>query len=144
MTFTKTNNRPFAGSFPTLLDSIFSDVEKTFGQKDFASKVPTNVIETEDAFHLELSAPGIDKNNFALHLEQGILTIGYEAKQAAETPVSNYVRKEFGIGSFKRSFSMEDKIDTENIAAKYENGLLKILLPKKAEMKPSTKSITVS
>jgi HSP20 family protein len=143
MTFTKTSNRPFAGSFPTLLDSIFNDVEKSFGQRDVASKVPTNVIETEEAFHLQLSAPGRNKNNFSLQLEQGILTIGYDEKANEEQPALKYVRKEFDQVSFKRSFSLDDKIETENIEAKYVNGLLKILLPKKAEIKPSTKSITV-
>jgi HSP20 family protein len=143
MTFTKTNHRPFTRSFPVVLDSIFNDFEKTFGQPSFANQVPANVVETEDAFHLELSAPGRDKNNFSLQLEQGTLTIAYEQKQGEGKQELKYVRKEFGHASFKRSFSLDDKVDTDNIQAKYEDGLLKVLLPKKAEVKPASKQITV-
>lgn len=143
MTFTKTNNRPFSRTFPAVLDNMFNDFEKTFGQPAFTNQVPANVVETEDAFHLELSAPGRDKNNFSLQLEQGTLTIGYVSKQTEGQPALKYVRKEFGFAPFKRSFSLDDKVDTENIQAKYEDGLLKVLLPKTPEVKPATKQITV-
>jgi len=76
-------------------------------------------------------------------VEQGSLTIGYEAKPVEKAAELKYVRKEFGQSSFKRSFSLDEMVDTENIQAKYEDGLLKILLPKKAEVKPSTKQIAV-
>ncbi|HSC52452.1 MAG TPA: Hsp20/alpha crystallin family protein [Phnomibacter sp.] len=144
MTFTKTNNREYSRRFPNVWDNIFNDFDRAFGQPAVTSNIPANVVETEEAFHLELSAPGRNKDLFTLNLEEGLLTIGYtEPKATEEKTALKFVRKEFGVKSFKRSFSLDDKVDADNIQAKYEDGLLKILLPKKAIVKPQTKQITV-
>jgi HSP20 family protein len=104
---------------------------------------PVNIHETAAAYHLELSAPGRAKEDFKLSLDNGQLTIGFEKKEETGTEDYKTIRKEFSFRSFKRSFSLDEKIDTNGIQAKYENGVLKLLLPKKEQVKESTKQISI-
>ena len=66
-----------------------------------------------------------------------------QTKEETKNDTVKSVRREFSFQSFKRSFSLDDKVDVANIQAKYENGLLKLLLPKKAEVKEAAKQITI-
>ena len=102
-----------------------------------------NIHETKDAYHLELSAPGRNKEDFQLSIDKGQLTIAFEKKEETKTEDYKTVRKEFSFKSFKRTFNLDDRIDTNGIQAKYENGVLKLLLPKKAEQKENTKQISI-
>ncbi len=102
-----------------------------------------NIQETTDAYHLELSAPGRSKEDFKLSLENGQLIISFEKKEETRTEEYKTIRKEFSFRSFKRSFNLDDRINSAGIQAKYENGVLKLLLPKKEEKKESAKQITV-
>ena len=96
------------------------------------------------AYHLELNAPGRSKEDFKIQVEQGLLTISFEKKEENTQP-DDYktIRREYEFKSFKRSFSVDDKIAVEGIQAKYENGVLKLLLPKKEESKPSARQINI-
>ena len=143
MTLVKVNNRPFGNLFSDFLNE-FPVSARSFGQELFAFP-QTNIHETPEAFHLELSVPGRSKEDFKVQVEQGLLTISYEKKEEAAQP-DDYktVRREFEYKSFKRSFSVDDKIDVDGIQAKYENGILKLLLPKKEESKPSSKQINIA
>ncbi|HEY4965595.1 MAG TPA: Hsp20/alpha crystallin family protein [Puia sp.] len=143
MTLVKVNNRPFGNLFSDFLNE-FPVSARSFGQELFAFP-QTNIHETPEAFHLELSVPGRSKEDFKLQVEQGLLTISYEKKEeAAQVDDYKTVRREFEYKSFKRSFSVDDKIDVDGIQAKYENGILKLLLPKKEESKPSSKQINIA
>ena len=143
MTLVKVNNRPFGNLFSDLLNE-FPVTARSFGQELFAFP-QTNIHETPDAYHLELNVPGRAKEDFKIQVEQGLLTISFEKKEeSAQTDEYKTVRREFEYKSFKRSFSVEDKIDVDGIQAKYENGILKLLLPKKAESKPSAKQINIA
>jgi len=143
MTLVKVNNRPFGNLFSDFLNE-FPVSARSFGQELFAFP-QTNIHETSEAFHLELSVPGRSKEDFKLQVEQGLLTISYEKKEeAAQADDYKTVRREFEYKSFKRSFSVDDKIDVDGIQAKYENGILKLLLPKKEESKPSSKQINIA
>ena len=104
---------------------------------------PVNIHETADAYHLELSAPGRSKEDFNLALENGLLTISFEKKEENKTEEYKTVRKEFSYKSFSRSFNLDDRIDANAIQAKYENGVLKLLLPKKEQEKESVKQIAI-
>ena len=115
----------------------------TAGQNQSNSNVPVNITESENAYHLEVAAPGRNKENFSLKVENNTLTIGYEVKKETEKNELKQVRKEFSYQSFKRSFSLDDKINAEGIEAKYEDGILKVTLPKKAEVKPEVKQISI-
>jgi HSP20 family protein len=144
MTLVKVNNhRPFGNLFNDLL-SEFPVAARSIGQELFAFP-QANIHETPEAYHLELNVPGRAKEDFKIQVEQGLLTISFE-KREDSTPSDGYkaIRREFEVKSFKRSFSVDDKINVDGIQAKYENGVLKLLLPKKEESKPSTKQINIA
>jgi HSP20 family protein len=96
-----------------------------------------NVIENTDEYEVEMAAPGMDKGDFKVEVNQGILTISSEKKiENEDQNQGNYTRREFSYQSFCRSFSLPNSVDSEKIYAKYENGLLKVVIPKREEAKP--------
>jgi HSP20 family protein len=142
MTLVKVNNRPFGNLFNELLNE-FPAAARSYGQELFAFP-QTNIHETADAYHLELNAPGRSKEEFKIQVEQGLLTVSFEKKEENTQPEDfKTIRREFEFKSFKRSFSVDEKISVEGIQAKYENGVLKLLLPKKEESKQSTRQINI-
>ena len=145
MTLVKVNN-PIAKTFDGLLNDFFNEVP-AFGKKwsdDAFGFPPVNITENAGAYHLEVAAPGMDKADFNLKLDGNILTISAERKQETKDETSKAIRREFSYRSFKRSFTLDEKIEAANIAAKYDNGVLKVELPKKEETKALAKEITVS
>lgn len=86
----------------------------------------------------------MEKSDFNIKLEQNILTISAEKKEEVKNEDEKHIRKEFSYRAFKRSFTLDEKIEASGIAAKYENGILKLELPKKEELKQLPKEITVS
>lgn len=96
-----------------------------------------NISENKDSFQVDLVAPGFEKEDFKVELEDDVLTISAEVKHEEEKTEKNFTRKEFSMRSFKRSFRLtEEKINQENIKASYKNGVLSLELPKKEEAKP--------
>jgi len=142
MTLVKVNNHP-ARNLSSFVDEFFQDFPTTWNREGNFGFPPVNIHETKDAYHLELSAPGRNKEDFQLSIDKGQLTIAFEKKEEAKTEDYKTVRKEFSFKSFKRTFNLDDRIDTNGIQAKYENGVLKLLLPKKAEQKENTKQISI-
>jgi len=99
---------------------------------DFASKVPTvNVIENEKEWKLELAAPGLEKKDFKINVQNDLLTISSEKKEEKKEEKDNYTRREFAYSSFTRSFRLPENCLSDKIDAKYENGILRLFLPKK-------------
>lgn len=145
MTLVKVNN-PIAKSFDGFLNDFFNDVP-AFGKKwsdDVFGFPPVNINENANSYHLEVAAPGMEKADFNLKLDGNILTISAEKKTETKDETSKSIRREFSSRSFKRSFTLDEKIDAANINAKYENGVLKVELPKKEEVKAVAKEITVA
>ena len=140
MTLVKNNYRP--AGFNSLFNELFNEFP-VYADKAGLNFPPVNIAENADGYHLELNAPGRNKEDFKLNLDNGLLTITYEKKEEAEQEGLKSLRKEFSLQGFKRSFSLEDKIEAVGIQAKYENGLLKIYLPKKAAVKDAAKQIAV-
>jgi HSP20 family protein len=146
MTLVKVNN-PMTKSFDGLVNEFFNEFPATFGKtirQDVFGFPPVNIRENADAYQLEIAAPGLEKSDFNLNLEKNILTISTEKKEENKEETPKFIRKEFSYKSFKRSFTVDEKIDAANISAKYENGILKVALPKKEEVKVAPKEITVS
>ena len=140
MTLVKHN----AKAFNNLFDEFFG-FPASWG-RDFQTQVnapAVNIHETNDAFHLEMNAPGRKKEDFMINVENGLLTIGFEKKEQAEKSDYKTVRREFTYNSFKRSFSLDEKINADGIQAKYEDGILKLFIPKKEEVKNSPKQISI-
>jgi HSP20 family protein len=129
----------------SLFDEFFNNFPSNWG-KDFQTEfytVPVNIHETANAFHLELNAPGRKKEDFKINVENGILSISFEKKEEKEQNDYKTVRREFSFQSFKRNFSLDEKVNADAIAAKYEDGVLKLLIPKKEDVQVAPKQITI-
>ena len=138
-------------SFPTLsnwLDDIFNrDLPSVF-TSNFNTGITlpkVNIIETADAFIVEMAVPGLKKSDFDINIDNELLSISTETKEENEQREVNYTRREFGYSSFKRTFTLPESVNDEKINASYKEGILSILLPKKeeAKQKPS-RSIKIS
>lgn len=152
MTSSKFNRKPFEGTFSNLVDDLFTDIPvfiknefNSLGRKD---SVPVNVKESDKSYLLELVAPGFEKSDFKINLDQQVLTISAELKDHPDSyqekeEIIKTVRKEFTFHSFKRSFTLNDKIDATNIEATYINGILTLNLPKKESVKASATEIHI-
>jgi len=132
--------------FGNLFDELFNQFPATWGKDAHSgfSTIPANIHETKDGYHVELSAPGRNKEDFKINLDNGLLTISFEKKEEAENKEYKTIRKEFSFRSFKRSFNLDDKINTGGIQAKYENGVLKLYLPKKEEAAVAPQQIAIN
>ena len=105
-----------------------------------------NIKETENEFEVDMAAPGMAKDDFRIELNNSVLTISSEKQSDNKTKEGkNITRREFSYQSFSRSFTLPAIVETDKISAKYENGILRINIPKKEEAKPKpVKQITVS
>ena len=95
----------------------------------------------EEDFELELAVPGVKKDDFTVEVDNDVLTISSEMKSENEETQDNYTRKEFSYSSFRRAFTLPDTVDGSKIDAKYEDGILKLTLPKKQEALPKPKRL---
>lgn len=144
MTVVRFKNRPNGvPAFNNLLSDVFPQIPSLF-RDEFVQGVPVNIKETEKEFVIELVAPGLQKEAFGIKLEDNILTISAEKKEEVKNEVEKTIRNEYKFASFKRSFTLDEKVDADNIAAEYVNGVLTLNLPKKEEVKPATKQITIN
>ncbi len=124
-----------------LFEDIFDDFFKPtfYGVKNSAMK--TDIRETENSYELAIDMPGFDKNDISLNLENGYLTVEAK-KEEKEQDNKNYVRRERNF-SCKRSYYVGDAIAEEDVKAKYLNGTLEILVPKKKEKEITKKNIAI-
>lgn len=135
MTLVRYNNR-----FPRFSDDFFArDLDHLFGRADADHKLPAvNVKEDENGFTVEVAAPGFNKADFKVEIDQDVLTIA--AEKEAENEESNdadYVKREFRSQAFRRSFRLpENTVDGDKIEARYKAGVLHLMLPKREEVKP--------
>jgi HSP20 family protein len=95
-----------------------------------------NVIESSEAYRIEMLVPGLDKSDIVLELEDDILRIRGTRQEENETDSATYLRREFRPASFERSFQLPENVDGEQIGASYAKGILSIDLPWKEEAKP--------
>jgi HSP20 family protein len=125
--------RPLSG----MLDDVFSRSITDFMGAESAATIPSvNISENADSFVLELAAPGLEKKDFSIAVDQGQLVISCATENRnEEKETGSWTRKEFSYHSFKRSFNISDSIDMSRIEASYEHGILKVTLPKKEEAK---------
>lgn len=125
-------------SFPTLFDDLFSRELFNFNNSNFSATSTTvpsvNIKETDHSFEVEMAAPGMEKKDFHISLEGNMLTIASQKQSKQEKAEEGYSRKEFSYQSFQRSFELpKEVVDEDKIAARYENGLLHLTIPKKEE-----------
>ena len=94
-----------------------------------------NVKDNDEEFVVEMAVPGLQKSDFDLNVDNNLLSISAELETNTDDSNENYTRREFGYSSFKRTFSLPESVETDNISAKYEEGILKVTLPKRDEAK---------
>lgn len=103
-----------------------------------------NITEQKDNYLVSLAAPGLKKEDFKIDVDGNMLTISSEKEETKEEKDKKFTRKEYNYSSFSRSFTLPEEINKEKIEAKYEDGVLKITLPRKEEAKVSSaKQISV-
>lgn len=135
--------------FPSIFDDFFKPWNEWFSNGGSLARpltVPAvNVIENKDEYKVTLAAPGLKKSDFEIDVEGNMLTIKSEKEESKEEKDQDYTRKEFSYTSFSRSFSLPDDVRQDKIEASYEDGILKIALPKRedAKMKGVSKHIAI-
>ncbi|MEP7374936.1 MAG: Hsp20/alpha crystallin family protein [Chitinophagaceae bacterium] len=151
MTLVKFNQKPFEGSFNNFFDDLvagFPVINKNEALQEWKGFVPVNIKETEKNYSIEIVAPGFEKNDFKVSLDQQILTVSAEKQNEVKADADSnqnekQIRKEYSYRSFKRSFTLNEKTDGSAIDAKYVNGVLTLNLPKKEEVKPAVQQINI-
>jgi HSP20 family protein len=136
MSLVKFKKSPLENLFtPDFLDfnanSLFND--KLWLKK--MNEPALNIKEKKDEFEIELAAPGYDKKDFEVTINDGCLNISAKKEASKEEKDENYTRKEFSYSSFERSLQLPDSVSDEKIKAKYDNGVLRFSLAKKEEAK---------
>lgn len=132
MTLTKFNKRRFPW-FPSEFSNFFGDDDffnDRFWLRNVQSEPAMNIKETDHEFQVELAAPGLEKEDFEIFIDDGYLNVYAEKKTEKETEDENYKRKEFSYNSFKRSLLLPENVKEDEIKATYDNGVLKFNLMK--------------
>ena len=115
----------------------FFNIKRNRGQIDEEVNLPkVNVTEDENFFHLEAETPGMKDKDINIEVHNGVLTIKGHKENKSDTEKENYHIREFSSQSFERSFKLSDRVDTEKVSAKIDNGVLKVDLPKHVQIKP--------
>ncbi|WP_026704325.1 Hsp20/alpha crystallin family protein [Flavobacterium soli] len=128
------------GLFPSLMEELFRP-DWAGGQNLTTNRSvpPVNIRETDNAYEVELSAPGNKKEDFNINVENDLLTISSQFSENKTEEVGKYTRREFSFSAFQRSFTLPETVKDDDIKATYEDGILKITLPKKEEALPKPK-----
>ncbi len=146
MSHSKFNAVPPSASLGKWIDNLFNTTLSDVMGTDFTFSSPSvNVVEHENHFNMQLAAPGLEKSDFNIQIENDYLVISAAKKTETEDTNKKFTRREFNYNSFKRSFQLDESINREGISAAYENGVLQITLPKKDETwkKPSATTIEI-
>jgi HSP20 family protein len=127
------------------LNRFFSDDFWGFRNVDQSVSVPVNLRETDKTYEMSLVAPGLRKEDFKLQVSNDLLTVSYEQKeeQNQENKSEGWLRKEYKMQSFSRSFTLDDTVEQNNITASYDNGILHLTLPKKENARRLSRTIEV-
>ena len=128
-------------SFSSLIDRFFNDSMVRNGGSEFSPKV--DIIENENSYEVHLAVPGANKDDFKVEVNDNYLTVSGERKFTNEKKEKNYHAVETQYGSFSRSFTLPENVDGTKINAKYNNGILELVIPKD-EKKVTKQVIKVS
>ena len=125
------------------LDRFF-DTDRFFGFPHAHGEQPTvlpkvNVIEKDEAFYLEAETPGMTQKDVSIEFHDGVLTLKGHREESSQSDERNYRIREFSKQSFSRNFRLSDQIDSENVVARMDQGILRVTLPKKEQTKPKKK-----
>ena len=125
------------------VDNFFDNGWLSKWEKDFPA---VNISENEKAYSVEVVAPGFKKDDFKLKVDDDILTISAESKseKKEDGKEKEYTRREYSYNSFTRSFRLPDDVKDDSIAASYQDGILRLQLPKSKVQVKATKEIAIN
>lgn len=116
------------------LDDFFDDFDKELK----INNMKCDIYEEDDNYVIEMDIPGIDKQNIDIDVDKGYLTISVKKEESNDSETKNYIRRERSFGSYQRQFYIGD-VQEELIKAEFNNGILKINVPKKEEINTKKK-----
>lgn len=124
-------------NWPSLVDEFFGSdlLNNVFEGYTGVNAPAVNIVEGKEDFRIEVAAPGLDKKDFKINLENNVLTISSEKENKKEEKEGKYMRREFSYSTFKRSFSLPETVESEKISANHKDGILFISIPKREEAK---------
>jgi HSP20 family protein len=143
----KLNGNPSV-NFGNVVDNIFQNSLRHFFDGDSfpgntsLNKVPVNIAETDQAYRLDVIAPGLEKKNFVVQLHDNMLTVSYNRSEQTEKK-DEWIRNEYSLDSFSRTFTLDETVDTNHVEATYENGILRIELAKNEKAKRISRNIVI-
>ena len=148
----KMSKREFLTPFDRLFDDMINDLIPTFSRdlgEDFFAKgsyPKVNVINHEDFIEIEAAIPGMDRSDIDVEITDSVLTIQGNSNQNTKISDEQYVKREIKRSAFKRSFALNDNLDSENISASFDKGILTLGIPKiiPDNAKPVTRKIKIS
>jgi len=129
----------FSNQYPSLFDHFLNNDLFNWSNRNYSdTTLPSvNIKEDSEGYEVEVAAPGFGKEDFKIELNNNVLTISSEKQEDNETKEGqSFTRREFSYQSFNRSFALPTTVESDKITAKYNNGILKISIPKKEEVKP--------
>jgi len=145
-----TNNKIYGmpNTFGNFFENVLNNGIKVWNDEqrhdDKNGRVPVNIQETDKSFDLSVVAPGVKKEDIKINIDKNVLTISYEHKEEMKEQTSKTLRTEFRQRSFKRSFTLNEKIETAGINARYNDGILHVSLPKKETTEQPVQQISVA
>lgn len=133
-------------SFSGMMDNMLSNKwDRMFFDDNWSNvTAPVNIRETDKAYQLDVIAPGLKKEDFNIQVEKDVLIVSFEKKEENAETAEKFIRNEYQFRSFKRSFTLSDKINSADIAATYTDGVLSITLPKTEPAAPTVKKIDIA
>lgn len=127
--------------FPSLIDD-FINTDWNLKVPSFSGTVPAvNIKELDSQFEIELAVPGMNKDDFEIEVEDGVLSISSTQEEEQVNEKGKFTRREFSYSSFRRSFTLPDSVNPTKIDASYKEGVLLVLLPKHKEAQPQPKKL---
>lgn len=137
----KVKNNAFVPGIFNLMDRFLTD---DFQGNHYTARPAVNILEGEKMYALEVMAPGMKKDDFKISIEGDLLTISFQKEEVKEEATVKYIRKEFVTSSFQRTFTLNEKLNTEGIVARYEDGVLTIEIPKVEVKKDEVKQVIIN
>lgn len=120
----------------SMLDTLFNDSWDRMSNRNEAWIPQANIRETPEAWMVDLSVPGYRKDAFKIEVKESVLSVRAEVEKSSEKETEKYNYREFTMRSFNRKFNLpKGKVDEDKIEAHYENGILRLTIPKLEEAK---------
>ncbi|MCG0276451.1 MAG: Hsp20/alpha crystallin family protein [Thermosediminibacteraceae bacterium] len=129
--------------FPNIFEFDVENFLDNFFDFFYPQSIRIDMRETEKEYIIEADMPGYEKNSIEIRYENDMLTISAQQDEFTEEKTDHYIHRERRRGSFRRTIPVPDNVDAENIKASYNNGVLRIILPKINPSKPSGRRIEI-